>query len=83
MALDTRRDRHAENEFDRMIDEVPDDRLLLIKQAASSLHRSRMTIHRMMESGELQVVRTGKVRRIPREEVLAYLRRMKADNSDD
>ena len=42
------------------------DGLLTVKEAAAFLRLSRSTIYNLMDSGELQSVKLGKSRRIPR-----------------
>lgn len=46
---------------------------LTVAEVADLVRVSRMTVYRMVHSGELPAVRVGKSFRVPREAVAAYL----------
>ncbi len=53
------------------LDEV---RLLTVAEVASALRVSRMTVYRLVQSGELAAIQVGRSYRVPAHAVEAYLR---------
>ena len=55
---------------DRPLSEV---RFLTIAEVASAMRVSKMTVYRLVHSGELPAVRVGRSFRVPEQEVHSYL----------
>ena len=63
---------------------VDEHRLLLTaEEAARMLSIGRSAIFRLMREGELRGVRIGASRRFPREEIEAYVQRLRAEQAGD
>jgi excisionase family DNA binding protein len=54
---------------------VPTPKLLTVAEVSSALRVSKMTIYRLIESGELPAIRVGRSFRVPEPAYLAYLER--------
>ncbi len=53
----------------------PDVRYLTVAEVASRMRVSKMTVYRLVHSGELEAVRVGRSFRVPDDAVQEYLRR--------
>lgn len=54
---------------------APDVRFLTVAEVAARMRVSKMTVYRLVHSGELEAVRVGRSFRVPDEAVQEYLRR--------
>lgn len=52
---------------------MPDMRFLTVAEVASMMRVSKMTVYRLVHSGELPAVRVGRSFRVPERAVSAYL----------
>jgi excisionase family DNA binding protein len=68
---DTARERAGERGNDRALAEV---RFLTVAEVAALMRVSKMTVYRLVHSGELPAVRVGRSFRVPEQAVHAYLR---------
>lgn len=59
--------------------DTPDMTLLTVAEVADTMRVSRMTVYRMVHSGELPAIRFGRSYRIPAVAVQELLRRPAAD----
>lgn len=59
--------------------DTPDMTLLTVAEVADTMRVSRMTVYRMVHSGELPAIRFGRSYRIPAVAVEELLRRPAAD----
>lgn len=59
--------------------DLPDVRFLTVAEVAGLMRVSKMTVYRMVHSGELPAVRFGRSYRVPESEVLAAVERPIAD----
>lgn len=59
--------------------DTPDTTLLTVAEVADTMRVSRMTVYRMVHSGELPAIRFGRSYRIPAVAVEDLLRRPAAD----
>jgi excisionase family DNA binding protein len=59
--------------------DTPDMTLLTVAEVADTMRVSRMTVYRMVHSGELPAIRFGRSYRIPAVAVKDLLRRPAAD----
>jgi excisionase family DNA binding protein len=53
----------------------PDVRFLTVAEVAARMRVSKMTVYRLVHSGELEAVRVGRSFRVPDDAVQEYLRR--------
>ncbi len=53
----------------------PEDRFLTVAEVAARMRVSKMTVYRLVHSGELEAVRVGRSFRVRDEAVQEYLRR--------
>ena len=53
---------------------LPDVRFLTVAEVATLMRVSKMTVYRLVHSGELSAVRVGRSFRVPEHAVHAYLR---------
>lgn len=56
-------------------DSRPDPKFLTIAEVASMMRVSKMTVYRLVHSGELPAVRVGRSFRVPESDVDEYLRK--------
>ena len=54
--------------------ELPDVRFLTVAEVAELMRVSKMTVYRLVHSGELSAVRVGRSFRVPEQAVQEYLR---------
>lgn len=59
--------------------EIPDVKFLTVAEVAELMRLSKMTVYRMVHSGELPAVRFGRSYRVPEADVVAALQRPHAD----
>jgi excisionase family DNA binding protein len=59
--------------------DVPDVRFLTVAEVAELMRVSKMTVYRMVHSGELPAIRFGRSFRVPESAVAEALRRPIAD----
>ncbi|MFB7251073.1 helix-turn-helix domain-containing protein [Microbacterium sp. NPDC056234] len=59
--------------------EVPDVRFLTVAEVAEIMRVSKMTVYRLVHSGELPAIRFGRSYRVPESAVAEALRRPIAD----
>lgn len=59
--------------------QVPDVRFLTVAEVAEIMRVSKMTVYRMVHSGDLPAVRFGRSYRVPEAAVAAALQRPVAD----
>lgn len=59
--------------------EIPDVKFLTVAEVADLMRLSKMTVYRMVHSGELPAVRFGRSYRVPENEVVAAMQRPIAD----
>ncbi|WP_406246549.1 helix-turn-helix domain-containing protein [Microbacterium sp. M] len=59
--------------------EVPDVRFLTVAEVAEIMRVSKMTVYRLVHSGELPAIRFGRSYRVPESAVADALRRPIAD----
>jgi excisionase family DNA binding protein len=59
--------------------ELPDVRFLTVAEVADIMRVSKMTVYRLVHSGELPAVRFGRSYRVPESAVTAALERPVAD----
>jgi excisionase family DNA binding protein len=52
--------------------------LLTVEQAAAALNLSRSLVYEMLRRGELESIRVGACRRIPRDALTAWVERQRA-----
>ncbi|HET7173110.1 MAG TPA: helix-turn-helix domain-containing protein [Nocardioidaceae bacterium] len=60
---------------DGRADRVSDVRFLTVAEVASAMRVSKMTVYRLVHSGELPAVRVGRSFRVPESAVSDYLRK--------
>lgn len=53
--------------------------MLTVREAAEILHVGRSTVYSLMDSGELESVHIGRLRRIPMQAVTDYIERKRAE----
>lgn len=53
---------------------LSDVRFLTVAEVASIMRVSKMTVYRLVHSGELEAIRVGRSFRVPEQAVNAYLR---------
>ena len=53
---------------------VSDDRFLTVSEVATIMRVSKMTVYRLVHSGELEAIRVGRSFRVPEAAVNQYLR---------
>jgi excisionase family DNA binding protein len=60
-----------------MVNEIPlsDVRFLTVAEVATIMRVSKMTVYRLVQSGELEAIRVGRSFRVPEQAVTSYLRR--------
>ncbi|GAA3364013.1 helix-turn-helix domain-containing protein [Saccharopolyspora gregorii] len=61
---------------DRTVRAMPERVLLTVEEAAEQLGIGRTTTYALVRSGELESVRIGRLRRIPKEAINAYAARL-------
>lgn len=63
--------------------EFTEMRFLMVTEVASIMRVSRMTVYRLVHSGELPAVRVGRSFRVPEQAVHDYLRHSYVDGAVD
>ena len=53
---------------------LSDVRFLTVAEVASIMRVSKMTVYRLVHSGELEAIRVGRSYRIPEQAVISYMR---------
>ncbi len=61
------------------MDELPDVRFLTVAEVAALMRVSKMTVYRLVHSGELPAVRFGRSYRVPESAVVAAVQRPISD----
>ena len=53
--------------------------LLTLDEVAEALRQSRQSVYRHIERGDLEAVKVGKSRRVPRESLEAFVERLRSE----
>ena len=67
-------DRRLREEVVEMAGEAPRVRFLTVAEVAEVMRVSKMTVYRLVHSGEMPAVRVGRSFRVPQDALEAYLR---------
>ena len=63
--------------------DVPAPKLLTVAEVSSALRVSKMTIYRLIDSGELSAIRVGRSFRVPEQAVHDYLQHSYVEGAVD